>query len=701
MHRLSMMLFGFAMIATAFVAGPRLVSADGDEAGVTLIAIDLGSTSVSEADAAVAETALRILTDSAGAGTVALMPYSDEAVTPVGYAAQSEELDRSVSTLVQRIATRAESGGVGDGGSDQFAALASAFSYLSGQSAPAGSEIFLITGRMQDGSAQNRDRIIGFADLFIAEGWQINAVMLPSATAEARDFLSSIVERASGRWDDTGTLDGMSIFAHSVLGIDGVLVLDIALQSGTTAVRAIEVAPETTQLSVTMVRNSKSAELDLFDPHGVQLGVTSNAARFVTTPNLLVTTITSPEPGTWSMRATGDGLPIMASIDVQNPLRIALVAQLPIPAGQPAILMATATINGEPRWLPGSVVTASVKSPDGGLVVYRLNDDGEGGDAVLGDGVFSVVFDASRVQGFNDVELELGWVNYGATLKAVDAFQTEVFPTIQIVPAAGGSVEAGLEIVVGTIEVSVGVYPYPVHPSALTAVVTGPTGETVPGTLRVIDALEDGTGWKFEVLATPSESGAQTVTAQLNAEYVGRPFNAFGPTAQTPVTVNYPVIQAPDEALEEIPDGSLFLPVAGGLLIALLVALGIAFFVITRRHVTPHGYIYDDRQQLVIDLSSVRKGGLRGMMSRGTISMADAPGLPLPGATLVFKRSGVELHYDNSTSLTMRVDGRPAARVVHLRDGSRIGFSGRLFEFTTSRRRAPRVVAASPEPAMG
>ena len=130
-------------------------------------------------------------------------------------------------------------------------------------------------------------------------------------------------------------------------------------------------------------------------------------------------------------------------------------------------------------------------------------------------------------------------------------------------------------------------------------------------------------------------------------------------------------------------------------------ALGIAFFVITRRQVTPHGYIYDDRQQLVIDLSSVRKGGLRGMMSRGTISMADAPGLPLPGATLVFKRSGVELHYDNSTSLTMRVDGRPVARVVHLRDGSRIGFSGRLFEFTTSRRQAPRIVAASPEPAMG
>ena len=688
------------MIATALAVGPQTVSAVGDGAGVTLIAIDLGSTSVSDADAAVAETALRLLVDSVDDGVVALMPYSSEAPTPVGRAASSDDLDGAVATLVQRIATRGGSDGIGSSenpGSDQFAALASAFSYLSSVSAPAGSEIFLITGRMQDGSAQNRDRIIGFADLFIAEGWKINAVMLPSATTDARDFLSSIVNRASGRWDDTGTLDGISAFAQQVLGTDGELFLDIALQSGTTAVQAIEVAPETTRLSVALVRNSNRAELDLFDPHGVQLGATSNAARFIVTPNLLVATITNPEPGTWSLRATGDGLPILASVDIQNPLQITLVEQPPIPAGQPAVLMVMATVDGEPRWLPGAAVTATVKSPDGGSVVYRLHDDGLGGDAVFGDGVFSVVFDASRDQGFNDVVLALGWDNYGATLKAVDAFQTEVFPTLEIVPAIGGSVEAGREIVVGTIEVSVGAYPYPVLASALNAVVTGPTGESVPGTLRVIDQLEDGTGWKFEVLATPSESGPQTVTAQLNAEYVGRAFNIFGPTAQTPVTVNYPVIDTPVEIVE----GPSFLPIVGGLLIALLVALGIAFFVITRRHVSPYGYIYDDRQQLIVDLSSIRKGGLKGMLSRGTISMTDAPDLPLPGARLVFKRSGVELHYDNSASLTMRVDGSPVARIVHLRDGSRIGFSGRLFEFTTARHRTQPAARVTPEPAVG
>ena len=683
-------------MATVFTVGPNTISADDHESGVTLIAIDLGSTSASEKDAAVAETALQILSDSTSDGTVALLPYSDEAGTVVGHPASGSDLKNAVSTIVQRIASRAESGG-----SDQFAALASAFGYLSNVSAPAGSEIVLITGRMQDGSQENRDRIIGFSDLFIAEGWKINAVMLPSTTNEARGFLSSIVERASGRWDDTGTLLGLDMFVHNVLGLDGDLVLDIALQSGNTAVQTIEVAPESTRLSVAMVRNSTNASLDLFDPHGIQLGATSNVATFIATPNLLVATITSPEPGTWSLRATGDGLPILASVDVRSPLELRLVDQPPLQAGLRSVLMAEATVDGVARWLPGSVVTATITSPEGTSAVYRLTDNGEGGDALFGDGIFSVVFDASGDQGFSEVMLELGWDNYGASVKAIDSFQTEVFPTLQIEPAAGGSVEAGLEIVVGTIEVTVGEYPHPVLPADITANVTGPTGESITGSVRLIDALEDGTGWRFEVIATPSESGPQTVTAELNAEYVGRSFNTSGPIAQTPVTVNYPVIVVLPVELDE---NSLLLPIIGSVLIGLLILSGVVLFVISRRQVMPYGYIYDDRHELVLDLSSVRRGGIKGMVSKGVISMVDAPDLPVPGATLVFKKTGVDLHYDNSGGATMRVDGRPAARIVELRDGSRIGYAGRLFEYTTTRRKArpvEPVEPASPEPAAG
>jgi hypothetical protein len=103
MGRLLVTLLGIALVATAFAAVPQDISADDNvpENGVTLIAVDLGSTSVSDGDAAIAETALRILADSAGGETVALMPYSDEAGTEVGHSADGSELDNAVSTLLQ------------------------------------------------------------------------------------------------------------------------------------------------------------------------------------------------------------------------------------------------------------------------------------------------------------------------------------------------------------------------------------------------------------------------------------------------------------------------------------------------------------------------------------------------------------------------------------------------------------------------
>jgi hypothetical protein len=449
-----------------------------------------------------------------------------------------------------------------------------------------------------------------------------------------------------------------------------------------------------------MVRNSTNASLDLFDPHGVQLGVASNLATFITTPNLVVATIDRPEPGTWSLRATGDGFPVLASVDVRSPLELRLVDQPPLQAGLQAVLMAEATVDGVARRLP---VTATITSPEGTSAVYRLIDNGEGGDALFGDGIYSVVFDASGDQGFSEVILELGWDEYGASVKAIDSFQTEVFPTLQVEPSEGGPVEAGFEIAVGTIKVTVGEYPHPVLPVAITAIITGPTGESVMGSLRLIDALEDGTGWKFEVIATPSESGTQTVTAELNAEYVGRSFNTSGPIAQTVVTVNYPVAFSLPVETEES-ESSLLLPIIGGVLIGLLILSGVVLFVISRKQVMPYGYIYDDRQELVLDLSSVRRGGIKGMVSKGVISMTDAPDLPVPGAMLIFKKTGLELHYDNSDGVTMRLDGRPAERIVQLRDGSRIGYAGRLFEYTTTRRKARPVKPVeppSPEPSTG
>ncbi|MEE8362987.1 MAG: hypothetical protein V3S18_02835, partial [Dehalococcoidia bacterium] len=302
MRRLVSLVSGLVMVVAVVAGPPGAADADSSlgEGPVTLIAVDLGSASLTEHDAAVAVTALTVLLDAHTTDPVALLPYAASAGLPDGFAAGDTALDAAAAALADRIAERAERGE-----SNQFRALATAFSYLSEQEAPAGSQMYLVTGRMQDGSRANRDRIAGFADLFAEQGWMISALMLPSSAPEARDFLVSIVERTGGAWDDAGTVEGLAGFTHREHGLAPAPALSIRLQPGASALQPLEVAPETELLVVTTTRASTAARVEVFDPEGARAMHAAGAHTTYETPAFVVKTFALPRPGTWLLRATG------------------------------------------------------------------------------------------------------------------------------------------------------------------------------------------------------------------------------------------------------------------------------------------------------------------------------------------------------------------------------------------------------------
>ncbi|MEE8362650.1 MAG: choice-of-anchor X domain-containing protein, partial [Dehalococcoidia bacterium] len=528
------------------------------------------------------------------------------------------------------------------------------------------------------------------------QGWMISALMLPSSAPEARDFLVSIVERTGGAWDDAGTVEGLAEFTHREHGLAPAPALSSRLQPGASALQPLEVAPETELLVVTTTRASAAARVEVFDPEGARAMHAAGLYTIYETPAFVVKTFARPRPGTWLLRATGDGEPILASVELRNPLQLVLLPQPPLVAGETGILLAAATVEGEPRPLPGAEITVTVRDPAGASVVYRLNDGGIGGDETAGDGVFSVAYAASALQGVNDVALTLAWDGYGATLGANASLKTEVFPTITLLPGEGGTLDAGGQLAVGAIEVTVGEYPFPVLPEQISLVVTGPSGVPLTGLVEPLETLPDGRGWRFKIITWPSETGAHSVTAELTGDYLERGFSASGARVETPVTV-LRYVPPPPEPVSRTRDVITAALIA--LAVTAVLALAVAAWRLWRK-VRPYGYFYDDNRRLVLDLSAVRKPGLRGLFSRDRVTGDDAPTLPVPASTLVFTHDGPELRYDNDANPTLRVDGRPARAVEKLRDGTIIGFAGRLFEFALSRRPAP-TPAPNPEPAAG
>ena len=122
--------------------------------------------------------------------------------------------------------------------------------------------------------------------------------------------------------------------------------------------------------------------------------------------------VQAPEPGTWTMEVTGTGTPaadtgyaVMALVELPPGSGVVLAASVDPDQGvigDPVTITATVTADGLP--VADATVRVEVFHPDGDTTTeVVLVDDGTGGDAVAGDGVYSGIFAATTLTGDYDV----------------------------------------------------------------------------------------------------------------------------------------------------------------------------------------------------------------------------------------------------------------------------------------------------------
>jgi hypothetical protein len=122
--------------------------------------------------------------------------------------------------------------------------------------------------------------------------------------------------------------------------------------------------------------------------------------------------IQAPEPGTWTLEVTGTGVPapdtgyaVTALVQLAAGSGVVLAAAVDPDQGvvdDPVTITATVTADGLP--VTDATVRAEVFHPDGDTTTeVALVDDGTGGDAVAGNGIYSGDFAASSLTGDYDV----------------------------------------------------------------------------------------------------------------------------------------------------------------------------------------------------------------------------------------------------------------------------------------------------------
>ena len=122
------------------------------------------------------------------------------------------------------------------------------------------------------------------------------------------------------------------------------------------------------------------------------------------------------------------------------------------------------------------------------------------------------------------------------------------------------------------------------------------------------------------------------------------------------------------------------LAVLGGMILALV--LYRLVYWLTRT--TPFGYLYNDRGQLVVDFSKLRRKSVDDLRSRDKIPGREL-GVPgLENVTFAFDGTDVYLSGDQTPGeavRSIRINNQPLVEKMQIHDNTWIGAAGRLYSF--------------------
>ncbi len=664
-----------ALIAvTVLFVGAALPARAADpvgENGVMVILVDEGASPV-QRDLDAAETVALTMARGTSAGTIGAASYG-VSITEVVTA----DSGPSGTRLVNDVITAVRSMDIGPARSDQFAALADTFAFLSRIDAVSGSRVaFITSGRILGESENTRARLRSVADLFAAEGWVIDVITLPSTEPILRDLMTGLATESGGEFYDTGTAAGIAAIFEDYSSLTLTNAMDVEMHDNSASVVNLDIAPHTLEFTTVFVRQNELVDVAVFSPSGTRAAAEMENVEISQTPSAVIVRIYSPVPGNWTLQGVGPASKLVASVDIDNPLELRLIEQPPLPVGEAAVIEAAA-FNGESaQLLSGAVIKATISKASGTTEVVALNDRGEDGDRLAADGIYSVQLSAPKSQGINDVSLELSWTDYTSILRSSTAYRSEAFPILSLTEISDVETAPGKYATVARVQVRVGDYPFLTNPSDISAILTGPGGK-VEALVLTVDEPEPGKAWEFDIAAVIPESGAYEVEVMLVSEFEGRAYTRIAPIATSTATI---IVE---------PDLILGLPVwVIAALGAVLVVLA-GFILWIARKTAPFGFIVDDADRIVVDFSRLNRSFMKRLLSKNSIDASEIADLPFSGGTFKFSGDKVKLVHKRAIGdPSMRVNSRPVGPVVDLGENVWLGVGGRLLAFQLESRRS-------------
>jgi len=300
----------------------------------------------------------------------------------------------------------------------------------------------------------------------------------------------------------------------------------------------------------------------------------------------------------------------------------------------------------------------------GVIQYYDMTDNGENGDKVSGDRIFTTLISADSSLGENKAIVNIGWENSSISYPVEFLITTQQFPTLFLISDVEFIGYENLENLVGFLKVEINGTPYEVIKENINVSMYDNNGESVEVSLVAKNRVGLDQDYEFFITSAKYIGDNFKINSNLQMDFFGKYY------------------ESPVQQVSVYKDKSNLRNIILGFTLALgIILAGLATYLIKkwRSLPRPHGFLLNSERDFVVDFSTIKRNLIMKVLYKNKLLSGELKKHNLEGINLQFYRSHIIVKVSDKTQSTIRLNGRPISVSSIIQNESSIGYDGKLF----------------------
>jgi len=565
-------------------------------------------------------------------------------------------------------------------------ALGEAINELNVTNASEGSTINLVLFDELKIDANEQKIVQSMIDSLYNKNWKLNVIHKYGTTKSTLDKYSNWSTWGQGILQPIVVPDTIELLVERILqdNAERILKKDFKgiIDKNSLFQKEILVTPGSSELEIVSYTANSEGNISIVSPLNTEGKVTPS--NLVVTPFSKIWRFNNPVPGRWIFKISDYDSGLL-SIYHRNKVdyNIDLVSKGPFPTKN-SIQLVTNMVKSNDRLISND---AYVELIFDNKISYEMNDNGNKGDAVPGDGYYSMILPDVLQPGEYDVSIKFSWPEFGSSISDSTKISFENFPEIKTDVINTTELSLNTNTSIAIIEILLEGEKYYINKDDIKWAFSSDQ-EKLDITVNPINAIQDGRASKFEIMLSTSDYGKASIVFRLDSTYKNKQFVMYSDTVliktiskpvQEPVAEIVKEANSVEKIQEKIETQSNFMLtifIIVAVLIILLIIIFVYALITYSMKVDTRGYIYDDKNNLLFDINSIKRNLPNKIFQRNQIKGLDFKEDLFKGLEFRFMEGYVIL--TNKSGQSVRVNNQPLSESVEIFGKAWIGIQGKL-----------------------